>query len=119
MEQSLYERLGGSAGINQTASDLVDLHLVNPAFSARFKDSNPDSLKKAVATFFITGTGGPNFYQGKNMLEAHRGMNISSHEFLSAIDDAMQALSKNNIAQREQEEVLFALYSMKDEIVLV
>ena len=37
----------------------------------------------------------------------------------AVLDDILDALKKNSIAQREQEEVLFALYSMRREIVLV
>lgn len=53
------------------------------------------------------------------MLAAHKGMNIAATEFMAALDDALSALEKNNIGQREQEEVLFVLYSMRDQIVLV
>jgi hypothetical protein len=40
MTESLYERLGGTEGCNQLASDLADIHLAN-------------------STFFIAGTGDP------------------------------------------------------------
>jgi len=119
MSESLYERLGGTEGITQIASDLVDIHLLNPAIAPRYAHSDPDNLKKGAATFFISGTGGPQVYEGKDMLETHRGMNISAHEFLATLDDVLKTLRKNNVGQREQEEVLFALYSMKPDIVLV
>jgi hemoglobin len=35
------------------------------------------------------------------------------------LDDTLEALRKNNIGQREQEEVLFILYSMKKDVVRV
>jgi len=35
------------------------------------------------------------------------------------LDDSLAALEKNNIAQREQEEVLYVLYGMRSQIVLV
>ena len=117
--QCLYERLGGTEGITQIASDLVDFHLSNPALAPLFIHSDPKALKKGAATFFISGTGGPQVYEGQNMLNTHKGMNISSHEFLATLDDALNALQKNNVGQREQEEVLYTLYSMKSEIVLV
>ena len=46
-------------------------------------------------------------------------MNISATEFMAVLDDALNALEKNNVGQREQEEVLYVLYSMRSEIVLV
>jgi len=118
---SLYERLGASEGIKAIANDIVENHLTNPAVAPRFKNMKmtPDELKHAAAMFFIAGTGGPNDYQGRDMLAAHKGMNISALEFMAVLDDALKALAKNNIGQREQEEVLFVLYSMRGEIVLV
>lgn len=119
MSASLYERLGGSEGITRIAADLVDIHLTNPAIATRFANSDIDKLKHGAATFFISGTGGPDVYEGKDMLAAHKGMNISAAEFMAVLDDALAALQKNNIGQREQEEVLFVFYSMRGDVVLV
>ena len=77
------------------------------------------SESMVMSTFFITGTGGPSVYEGKDMLATHKGMNIDAEEFLAVLDDALQALEKNNIGQREKEEVLYIFYSMKADIVLV
>ena len=119
MSKSLYERLGGTAGITNIANDVIDNHLANKAIATRFANSDVAKLKNAAATFFIAGTGGPDVYKGKDLLSAHKGMNISALEFMAVLDDALAALQKNNIAQRDQEEVLFVLYSMRSQIVLV
>lgn len=117
MTQSLYERLGGTEGIKKIANDVVDIHLQNPAIATRFKAHDPDALKHGAATFFITGTGGPNVYEGKDMVATHKHMNINHEEFMAVCDDALKALQMNDIGQREQEEVLFIFYSMRNEIV--
>ncbi|GAA6170267.1 group I truncated hemoglobin [Sessilibacter corallicola] len=119
MSESLYERLGRTEGITKIASDLVDLHVSNPVIAPRFTDSCREVLKKGASAFFIAGTGGPQLYEGKDMLETHRGMNISEREFIATLDDVLKTLEKNNVAQREQEEVLFVLYGMKSDIVFV
>ena len=51
------------------------------------------------------------------MLATHKHMNISHEEFMAVCDDALEALQINNIGQREQEEVLFVFYSMRNDIV--
>jgi|TARA_B110000305_G_C19184642_1_gene513667 hemoglobin len=119
MSTSLFERLGGNAGISAIANDLVDNHLTNAAIKTRFAGSDIPALKKTAATFMIAGTGGENAYKGKDMLSAHKGMNISALEFMAVLDDALLALTKNKVGQREQEEVLFILHSMRADIVLV
>ena len=119
MAASLFERLGGIDGITAIANDLVDLHVANPRIAPRYADSDLDKVKHLAATFFIQGSGGPNVYQGKDMLSAHRGMNIDHDEFVAVLDDALQALDKNGVGQREKEEVLAILYGMKGDIVHV
>lgn len=116
---TLYERLGGTEGITKIASDLVDIHIANPRIAPRFAGSDASQLKHRAATFFIAGSGGPNVYEGKDMLSAHKGMNIDAEEFNAVLDDALEALEKNNVGQREKEEVLYILYSMKKDIVRV
>jgi hemoglobin len=119
MSQSLFERLGGIDGITSIANDVIDNHLANATIATRFSNSDIPKIKNAAATFFISGTGGPSVYKGKDLLTAHKGMNISAAEFMAVLDDALAALQKNNVGQREQEEVLFVLYSMRSQIVLV
>lgn len=117
--KSLYERLGGPERIASIANDAVDLHLQNPAVSARYKQSDIPHVKQLAFEFFAMGTGGPETYTGRNMLDTHRGMNINEQEFMEVVDDILEALRKNSIDQKEQDEVLAILYSMRKEIVRV
>ncbi len=119
MNQSLYERLGGTEKITRIASDLVDNHLANSEVSPRYADLDIDAVKNGAATFFIAGTGGPSVYEGNDMLATHKGMNISEREFNAVVSDVLNALEKNDVGQREQEEVLYILFSMRPEIVHV
>ena len=118
MSETLYERLGGTEGIQRIANDLIDNHMGNPRISRRFAVSDLANLKKVAAEFFISGTGGPNVYNGKDMVSAHKGMNINDEEFMAMLDDAMGALEKNNVGQREKEEVLYIFYSLRGDVVL-
>lgn len=119
MAQSLYERLGGTDSINRIASNLVDRHIANPKIGARFAGSDIVTVKRHAADFFITGSGGPEVYTGKSMLDAHRHMNISDEEFMAAVDDVMAALSDEGIGDAEKAEVLFIFYSLRPEVVRV
>lgn len=118
-EQSLYERLGGESKIRSIASDIYDNHVNNSDVKVRFTDSDRDQTVKIVTEFICAGTGGPQKYSGKDMLSAHRGMNISEREYLAVVDDIMDALDKNMIGEQEKREVLMIAYSLKSEILHV
>jgi hemoglobin len=118
MQQSLYQRLGGSEGIHRIASDLVDNHLTNPLIKVRFAATDAAKLKKVAAEFFIAGSGGPpDAYTGKDMISAHRHMNISDNEFMAAVDDLMKAMSANGIGDTEKSEALFIFYTLRPMVV--
>jgi hemoglobin len=118
-QASLYERLGGYDGISAITEDIWANHTSNEAIKQRYADSDADKVKGLVRDMFCAGTGGPETYTGKDMLSAHRGMNISDQEFVAVIDDVLDAMAKNGAGKREQDEVLSILYSMKAEIVHV
>jgi hemoglobin len=118
MSASLYDRLGGAAGISALVDDLVAAHLANPAVQARFQNVNDlEHLKKMAREFFCAGSGGPESYTGKDMRTAHRGMNISEQEYLAVMDDIMGALDLHKIDEVTKKDVLAIIYSLKSEII--
>lgn len=118
-QASLYERLGGQTGIAAIVENIWDNHISNPLVKNRYAASDPENVKRLVREFFGAGIGGPETYTGRNMLEAHKGMNINDEEFVAVVDDVLKALTQNGIDQKEKDEVLCILYSMKAEIAHV
>lgn len=125
MENStLYQRLGGSDGIDAIVDDIVAAHMENPLISARFRPyaEDPDRLsqiKEHLRTFLAAGSGGPAQYAGRSMPDAHRGMNISVAEYMAAVDDIMDVLERNGVGESARKDVLAITYELKEEIVHV
>ena len=53
------------------------------------------------------------------MVATHKGMNINGQEFMTVIDDAMDALQKNAIDEATRNDVLAVLWSMRREVLRV
>ena len=124
MEKSLYERLGGAAGIARLVDDIVEAHMSNPLIKARFLPfrDEPDRLanaKKHLRDFLGMGSGGLEKYSGRNMLDTHRGMNISAQEYMAAMDDILSTLERHKIDEQTRKDVLAIAYSLKGEIIHV
>lgn len=122
MNQTLFERLGGSEGISVIVDDVVDAHMNNPSIKVRFLPylETPERLaeiKRHTVDFFNAGSGGDAIYAGRDMPTAHRGMNISHAEYMYAVDDIFRVLDKHEIDQTSKSEVLFILWSLKDMII--
>ena len=120
MEQiPLFERLGGRDGIRTMAERLVDNHFENPAIATRYANASKDrdALVAGATEFFCTGLTGVPTYEGAELPEVHRGMNISDTEFVAVLDDAIAAMNSLGVGEQEQGEVLAILYSMKPGVV--
>lgn len=135
---SLYERLGGQAGISNLVSDFTQRVIDDPRVNwTRHGVSrggiailggksepmwNPTSenierLKKHMVEFLVLATGGPAEYMGKQIEPAHANMHISNPEFDAAIGDLKASLDVLKIPNKEQKELLAIVESTRPQIV--
>ena len=63
--------------------------------------------------FFCAGSGGPHAYTGRDLVTAHKGMNVSEQEFIAVVDDIFLAMDKNNLGDDIKKDVLAILYSLQ------
>jgi hemoglobin len=120
MSTTLYQRLGAADGIARIVDDVMAAHLVNPVVKTRFEQiKDIEFAKKMAREFFCAGSGGPEPYTGKDMLAAHKGMNISEQEYLAVTDDIVGAMDKHKIDDATKNDVIAILYSLKGNIIRV
>lgn len=121
---TLYERLGGSAGIRRIVDGMVDAHLKNPAISPRFtpyldQPERVEKIKQHYCTLFEENSNGPGAYDGRSMVETHRGMNINETEYMAAMDDILETMKSLGHAEDTGGEIAALLYALKDDIIRV
>jgi hemoglobin len=120
---SLYDRLGRAEGISRLVDDIVAAHMANPLIKARFLPlaDHPrlPGIKAHLCHFLGAGSGGPEQYAGRSMLETHRGMNISATEYMAAVDDILAVLARHGIDEQTRKDVLAISWSLKDQILHV
>ena len=133
---TLFERLGGEAGVNAIVDDFTTRALADPRVNWERKgvkdkrlfsrdesatwNPNPQSLatlKKHLAQFLALATGGPAKYDGKEMRTAHAGMKITNPEFDAAVGDLKASLDKLQVPTQEQKELLAIIESTRPQIV--
>ena len=64
-------------------------------------------------------TGGPYRYTGRNMRDAHRGMQVTTGDFNARVEDLVATLNAFEVPKAEQDELLGILGPLKTEIVEV
>jgi hemoglobin len=136
-KRSLYDRLGGQAGVQAITEDWINRAMADPrvnwnrqdvtqgGLSIHFDrsvqwDPNPQAvndMKTHIAQFIALASGGPSVYQGKEMKSAHAGLHISNAEFDAAVGDLKATLDKMQIANKEQKELLAIMETTRAQIV--
>lgn len=136
-KQSLYDRLGGQAGLAKIVDDFVDRAMADPRVnwnrkgvvqggvsihfdrSVEWKPSADDikTVKLHIEQFLALASGGPSVYQGRNVTDAHKNMHISNAEFDASVGDLKATLDKMQIPNTEQKELLAIIETTRAQIV--
>ncbi len=119
-QQSLYKRLGGYDAIAAVVDDFVQRLATDPQIGRFFQGHSQSSLKKIrqlVVDQLCEATGGPCYYTGRDMKTAHAGMGISESEWDASVKHLVATLDKFKVPEKEKNEVLGAISTMKDQIV--
>ena len=133
VNQSLYLRLGGEAGINAIVDDFIPRVMDDPRVNWNRKGvhsglmrhdeqrqpttQDVQKLKTHLAQFLALASGGPANYQGGEMKQTHAGMNITNAEFDASVGDLKVTLDNLHIANIEQRELLAIIESTRTQIV--
>src|SRR5437899_1779425 len=134
---SLYDRLGGQAGISNLVADCTQRVIDDPRVNwtrqgvsrggitllhkGKSETWNPtpenvEQLKKHMVEFLALATGGPAEYTGKPIEATHAGMHISNPEFDAAVGDLKASLDVLKIPNKEQKELLAIVESTRPQI---
>ena len=125
-KDSLYTRLGGEPAIRAVVDDFVAYAAPDPAVNFTRKghpnewqatDANVAKFKKHLVQFMSKATGGPQTYEGRDMVTAHTGMGITNEEFNAIAGDLKKALDKNNVPSNLQSELIAVVETTRAQIV--
>lgn len=115
MTESLYQRLGGAAGVAAIVDDAVDRHAANPVLAPKFRGKDLPQLKSLAVKFLVVGSGGPPFDETRAMPTARTGMRISEDEVDAVIADVAAAMVEQGAAAAEVGEVIRLVRALKGE----
>lgn len=118
--QSLYKRLGGYDALAAVTDDFIGRLAHDPQLSKFFVGHSADSLKhirQLVVEQLCEATGGPCYYLGRTMQASHAGLGITESDWNVAANHLVETLDKFHVPQKQKDEVLGAISSLKKDIV--
>ena len=116
-QASLYQRLGGQQAITAVVDDFVANVAADNRINHFFAHTNIPHLKQELVDQICQATGGPCKYTGRDMKTSHTGMKITEAEWNATVEDLVKTLDKYKVPEREKNDLLALLGSLKADIV--
>ena len=119
-QESLYKRLGGYDALAAVTDDFIGRLATDKQLSKFFVGHSTDSLdhiRQLIVDQLCAATGGPCKYIGRNMKVAHAGLGITDADWDLSVKHLVATLDKFKVPQKEKDEVLGAISTMKADIV--
>jgi len=115
--QTLYDKLGGDAGVTAIVSGTLDYTLKDERIAHTFENSNVRRVEKLLIEQICDLTGGPCEYSGQTMERSHRGLNLTSLHFNALVENMQKAMNDNDVSFSTQNQLLAILAPMHRDIV--
>jgi hemoglobin len=119
-EKSLYQRVGGYDALALVVDDFIGRLVADKRFEKFFVGHSEDSTKRIrqhILDQFCAATGGPCLYTGRDMKTTHKGLGITEADWDAAAKHLGASLDKFKVAEKEKNEILTFVTSLKKDIV--
>lgn len=117
---TLYKRLGGYDALAAVTDDFIGRLAGDPQLSKFFVGHSTNSLgqiRQLIVDQLCAATGGPCVYIGRDMKTTHAGLGISDSDWNASVAHLVATLDKFKVPQREKDEVLAVVSTLKADIV--
>jgi len=97
-ELSLYEEIGGAAGVEDVVAGLYQRTMADETLAPFFADRSMDVIVAHQHELIAGALGGPSAYAGRSLRDAHAGMAIEPAHFHALTVHLVDALSACGVA---------------------
>jgi hemoglobin len=114
---TLYERLGGEAGVAAITEGLLIRSADDPRIRDDFAEADIVNLHTRLVEHLCALTGGPCTYGGRDMKAAHVGLGLTEADFNALVENLVDAMTERGVPIAAQNELLAILAPMRGEII--
>jgi hemoglobin len=112
-----YDRVGGGAAVRSVVDRFYELVLDDLRLAAYFTGTDMQRLKRHQVLLVSQVLGGPASYDGRDLREAHAGMDISREHFGLVVAYLAQSLSEAGVDRDIIDRVGETLAATQDDVV--
>ncbi len=117
MSESLFDKIGGMDAVNAAVDIFYTKVLADESINYFFKDTDMMAQAGKQKAFLAFAFGAPMAYTGKNMRDAHTGMNLTEDHFNAVAGHLVSTLQELNVKQELIDEVVAVALTTKDDVI--
>ncbi|MEX8495627.1 group 1 truncated hemoglobin [Sphaerotilus sp.] len=116
-DSTLYQRLGGQAGVAVLSDRLIERTANDPRTRRSFEGVKLVPLQQSLADYLCKVADGGCVYEGETMADSHADLGIQAHEFDLMVAFLRDALDAQGVATADKNELLRRLAATRRDIV--
>jgi hemoglobin len=116
-ETTLYQRLGGEAGVEKIVDGVLYGIEHDQSIVHHFADTDVPRFRRLLIEQFCELSGGPCKYSGVSMQESHTGFQITQAHFDALVNHLISAMQQQQVPVEAQNEFLAMLAPMYKDVV--
>lgn len=116
MEENLFEKIGGEAGVSKVVEEYFKRVLDDPRIRNRFNGVDVDAAKRNYTNFISNLLKNPSPYTSGPLAESHRTRNITKHEFNLALSFFEDVLKEQGFSSFATQQFVDALASVRGDV---
>jgi hemoglobin len=114
---SLYERLGGSAAVDEAVGLFYRRVLRDDRVNAFFEGMDMHAQARKQTLFLTKVFGGPDSYDGDDMRTAHAHLGLDDKQFDAIVEHLVATLTEMGIAAHDVEEAARLANAFRDDVL--
>ena len=116
-KQSLYDEIGGHQTLNTIYGIAITRIYTDPVIGHYFKGVPKKHLRDQLVLQTCELIGGPCEYDGKSMIESHKGLGIKEREFYILVEYVQGAMRDVGLTYQQENRILKQLAPIKYETI--
>jgi hemoglobin len=117
VEISLFDRVGGVAGVTDLVDSFYTKVLGDPALRPYFDNVAMDKLRRMQFEFFSAALGGPIRYTGRPVIHAHQGHGITRQHFQAFVEHLFDTLKDYSLSEDERYAIIARINTYADDVI--
>lgn len=117
MTQSLFDKYGGYETFSAVVGSFYQKILDHEELAPYFEGINMERLMSHQTNFLSKALGGPDKYEGRDLVKAHARFKITEPHFMEVAELLEEALEEAGVEEQDIASVIGVVAAMKDQVV--